>query len=164
MRTLIAAAVALLAVPALAQDAPRKHAGFEKLKELVGTWETDKGDMQTTIVYRLTAGGSALLETISPGTDHEMITLYTVDGEDLILTHYCVMGNQPRMKAEKSDKADVIKFACTAGGGNMKCESDGHMHSAVFAFKDKDSFTSEWTMRKGGKDGGTYKFELRRKK
>jgi len=164
MRTLIAAAVSLLAVPAVAQDAPRRHAGFERLKELAGTWETDKGGMQATVVYRLTAGGSALHETISPGTDHEMVTIYTLDGDDLILTHYCVMGNQPRMKAEKSDKADVIKFACTTGGGNMKCEADGHMHAAVFTFKDKDSLVSEWTMRKGGKDAGSYTFELRRKK
>jgi hypothetical protein len=166
IRTLIAAAL-FVAASAHAQEGPKelakKHAAFEKLKSLVGTWEAEK-DMKATVVYRLTAGGSTLMETIAPGTDHEMVTMYSVDKGELILTHYCVMGNQPRMKAEKSDKADVIRFACTTGGGNMSCDTDGHMHSAVFTFADADTVTSVWTMRRGGKDDHSARFELKRKK
>ncbi len=163
MHRLIAAALALVALPALArQDAPKKHAGFERMKELVGTWESAKeGGMGVT--YRLTAGGSALLETIAPGGDHEMLTLYTLDGDDLVLTHYCVLGNQPRMKAEKSDKTDVLRFTCV-GGGNMKCDKDKHMHSAVFHLEEKDTLESEWTMQAGGMAAGAVQMSLKRKK
>src|SRR5580700_11113984 len=73
-------------------------ARFEALKKLAGDWvEVGKdGKPSTTVLtsIRVTAGGSAIHETIFPGTDKEMVTLYHLDGDDLILTHYCVLGNQ----------------------------------------------------------------------
>src|SRR5258708_3038180 len=80
-----------------------KNAGLEKMKTLVGTWVMADKDGKPTdevvSVIKVTAGGSAIHETLFPGQPHEMVSIYTADGSDLVMTHYCMLGNQPRMKA-----------------------------------------------------------------
>src|SRR5258705_9757811 len=80
-------------------DQGPKNAGFEKIKALKGEWKVTKGPEHGveggTITYRTTAGGSAVLESLFEGTEHEMITTYYVDGDQLSLTHYCMLQNRP---------------------------------------------------------------------
>jgi hypothetical protein len=143
------------------------QARLERLKTLAGTW-TGKAvhvsgqPMDATTVWSVTGGGSAVVETIFPGTPHEMMTVYTVDGGDLVLTHYCSAGNQPVMKAKPGGAADTIAFDFVRGG-NMK-PMDNHMHSAVITFVSDDALRTEWTSFDGGKPKGVAKFELTRKK
>src|SRR5262245_32491894 len=110
-----------LALPALGDDkhnhaapAAPTNAGLEKLKTLVGTWvaadKDGKPTDQVVSVIKLTAGGSAVHETIFPGQPHEMVSVYTVDGPDLVMTHYCMLGNQPRMKADPKSPANQIRW------------------------------------------------------
>lgn len=168
----LAAVVALafaLALPGAAQEGGKKeekkaHPGFERMKQLVGTWEAETAQMgKVSVVYRLISAGSTLMETIMPGTDHEMVTMYHLEGDDFVLTHYCVIGNQPRMKAEKQAKENVLDFRCSGNTG-VKCATDTHMHSAVFTFKDADSFTAEWSLMKDGKSDHSMKFDYVRQK
>jgi hypothetical protein len=168
MKLMIAALAVALALPGAAQEMGKKekkaHPGLERLKALVGTWQAETSEMgKTTVTYRLIAGGSTVMETIMPGTEHEMVTMYHMDGEDLVLTHYCVIGNQPRMKAAKDSKEGTIDFKCS-GGSSLKCASDSHMHSAFFTFKDADNFTAEWSMMQGGKVDHSMKFNYARQK
>src|SRR5438132_10787512 len=102
------------------------NAAFEKMKGLAGTWVSASNDAEmkdAQVVYRITAGGSAVMETIMPGTDHEMVTLYTLDGDRIVLTHYCVLGNQPHMTS-KGLIGDKIEFVCDGHGGNMKSDDE----------------------------------------
>lgn len=108
---------AVLGVNAYAHDAQHtvtSSSAFETLKKLAGTWQgtmlTPDGD-KTSVIYRVTANGSAIMETMFVGTPHEMISMYTVDGDAVVATHYCSEGNQPVMKlnAAKS-KADDLVF------------------------------------------------------
>lgn len=167
--TIAAFAIALTAaLTGSAQDTgkteKKPHPGLEQLKKLAGTWQADtKGMGKVTVVYRVVAGGSTVMETIAPGTPHEMVTMYHLDGEDLVLTHYCVLGNQPRMKAKKDPKEGTLDFRCV-GGSNMKCETDEHMHSALLTFVDADRLTAEWGNLQGGKVDHTMKFEYARQK
>src|SRR5438034_10298506 len=104
-------------------DAPAKtkptNPGLERLKKLAGTWvEADKDGKPTdkvVSVIRVTAGGSAVHETLFPGQPHEMMSLYHLDGKDVVMTHYCVLGNQPRMKADPKSAPDRIHFAFDRG-------------------------------------------------
>jgi hypothetical protein len=120
---------------------PPANAGFEKMKKLVGTWvAADKDGKPTAEVVstlKLTAGGSAVHETHFPGQPQEMISLYTVDGPDLIMTHYCVLGNQPRLKADPDSSANQIVFRF-AGGANLDPSKDRHMHELTVTFVDDD--------------------------
>jgi hypothetical protein len=118
---------------------PATNAGLEKMKTLVGTWlVTDKDGKptdQVASVIKLTAGGSAVHETLFPGQPHEMVSIYTADGPDLIMTHYCVLGNQPRMKADPNASANQIVFQF-AGGSNLDPKKDKHMHEATLTILD----------------------------
>jgi hypothetical protein len=117
------------------------NAGLEKMKKLVGTWLTADKDgkptEQVASIIKVTAGGSAVHETIFPGQPQEMVSVYTVDGPDLIMTHYCVLGNQPRMKADPNSSESQIVFQF-AGGGNLDPKKDKHMHESTITIVDDD--------------------------
>jgi hypothetical protein len=66
-----------------------------------------------------------------------MISVYTADGPDLILTHYCVLGNQPRMKADPDSPANQIVFRFV-GGSNLDPAKDKHMHEATLTIVGED--------------------------
>src|SRR5262245_26197840 len=149
MRRLLACPVLLIAfqLTAHGDDKPGKlppaptNTGLEKLKKLVGTWvaadKDGKPTDQVVSVIKVTAGGSAVHETLFPGQEHEMISVYTLDGADLIMTHYCVLGNQPRMKADPQSPANQIVFRL-AGGTNLDPAKDKHMHEATLTIVSDD--------------------------
>jgi hypothetical protein len=120
---------------------PPTNANLEKLKKLVGTWVIADNDGKPTdqvaSIIKVTSGGSAVHETLFPGQPHEMISVYTVEGSDLVMTHYCVLGNQPRMKADPKSPANQIVFQF-AGGGNLDPKKDKHMHEATLTIVDND--------------------------
>ena len=84
---------------------------FERIKSLVGEWrgEWTPGGVSTTVTYSLTGNGSALVEDYLVG-ETTMSTLYHLDGDILMLTHYCSVGNQPRMGAAalSSDGGEIV--------------------------------------------------------
>src|SRR6267143_4219007 len=119
---------AVLAAPARTDSGARPAlAAFERFKALAGDWVAAedgemarKGDLVAR--YAVTAGGSAVVETIFPGQAHEMVTVYYADGPDLVLTHYCMEGNQPRMRA-KQPSGPRFDFAYD-GGTNIDPQRD----------------------------------------
>lgn len=125
---------------------PVANAGLDKLKTLVGTWVTADKDGKPTAevvsVIKLTAGGSAIQETLFPGQPHEMISIYTADGSDVLMTHYCILGNQPRMKASTKSLTNTLKFEF-AGGTNLDPKKDKHMHAATLTIIDADHYEME---------------------
>jgi hypothetical protein len=120
---------------------PPTNAGLEKMKKLAGTWlladKDGKATDQVASIIKVTAGGSAVHETLFPGQAMEMVSVYTVDGSDLIMTHYCVLGNQPRMKAEPNASANQIVWRFV-GGANLDPKKDKHMHEATLTIVDED--------------------------
>jgi hypothetical protein len=144
---------------------PTQHAGLDQFKQLAGDW-IGKGpheEKEMVVNYKVTSNGSAVVETIMPGTDHEMVTVIHPDGDDLILTHYCALGNQPKMRAKTKGDDKKVAFEFT-GATNMKSDKDMHMHNVTFTFVDKDTLKADWTHYMDGKDGGVVSFELKRKK
>jgi hypothetical protein len=140
---------------------------FTLLKSLSGEWQGTAGDEKTqsavTVTYRVTSAGSAVIETLFPGGDHEMVTLYTLDRGKLYLTHYCAMANQPRMVLNKKSTAEQLIFDF-AGGTNFNPRKDAHMHSATFFLRGPDSIQGDWVSYEGGKKSGVTKFSISRKK
>jgi hypothetical protein len=126
---------------------------LERLQALAGVWDADMdgdGKADTDVTYRVTAGGSAVLETLFGGTPKEMLTLYTVDGDDLVLTHYCMLKNQPHMKAASTPDAAKLSFSFVSGG-NMKSRDDMHMDSLTVTFTDATHFKQDWVLWQDGK-------------
>ena len=142
-------------------------AGFERFKELAGEW-VGKGmhgdkEHEARIVYKVTAGGTAVVETIDPGGQHEMVSVIHPDGNALLFTHYCMLGNQPHMKATPKAGDNKIAFEFVKAT-NLKSDKDMHMRSVTFTFLDKDTLKTEWTHYADGKEAGKAVFTLKRKK
>jgi hypothetical protein len=145
--------------------APPASAAFQRVKALAGDWVAaedgemvKKGDLVAR--YAVTAGGSAVVETVFPGQEHEMVTVYHADGPDLVLTHYCVEGNQPRMRA-KNARGTRFEFAFD-GGTNIDPTRDRHMHAASLDLVGADEIRSVWTELADGKPGLVVKSHLLR--
>ena len=132
---------------------------FERFLALEGDWYAVDEDGEPTdqlmTSYEVTAGGSAVLERVFPGSPSEMVTLYHLDNGQLMLTHYCAAGNQPTMRALPCESRppgveEEVFFHC-AGGTNMRSEEDGHMHDATFRFLGPERFEAIWVYHEGGK-------------
>jgi hypothetical protein len=140
-------------------------AAFERLKALAGEWSghVQKPDgPKATVQYRVASNGSVVMETLFPGTDHEMISMYHLDGQELVLTHYCAMANQPRMRlAPAASSGDELRFEF-AGGTNLDVQKSTHVHDGRIAFKGADRLEAEWTVYNDGKPAGANKFFLTR--
>lgn len=138
---------------------------LERLKGLAGTWDfTDAPEPfeSTKVVYRVTAAGTAVVEEQLVGTEHEMVSIYHLDGDDLLMTHYCAAGNQPRMKLDRSASSlDDLHFAFD-GGTNFDPARDVHIHEARIRLEDAEEgrIRSDWTAFQDGKPMATTTFNL----
>jgi hypothetical protein len=150
------------------KKAPGKYAGLEPFKQLAGEWVCmhkmhGEEAQEMHVTYKVTSGGSAVVETIGPGTPHEMVTVIHPDGDDLVLTHYCMLGNQPTMKASGNPAGNKVDFKFVHAS-NMKSDKDMHMHDVSYTFVDKDNLKAEWTHYNDGKPAGNAVFEAKRVK
>ena len=129
-------------------------AQLERMKTLAGTWvvadKDGKPTDQVVSVIKVTAAGSAVHETLFPGQPHEMISVYHLDKGDLVMTHYCALGNQPRMKADPQSPANQIRFQFD-GGTNLDPANDMHMHEGTLTFVDDDHLEMAGVAWEGGK-------------
>jgi hypothetical protein len=109
------------------------------MKKLAGTWlaadEDGKPTDRVVSIIKVTSGGSVVHETLFPGQSEEMVSVYTVEGSDLVMTHYCVLGNQPRLKADPKSPTNQICFQF-AGGSNLDPTKDKHMHAVTLTLVD----------------------------
>ena len=157
-----------LAIPAFAGSAhntpPKVSDSFESMKALVGTWEgTTKmagKDVPVKVTYEMTSGGTAMVEKIMPGTDHEMITVYANRGKDVNATHFCIAGNQPEMKLKKTTPNEfTFEMVGTKGIAN---KNDEHMHGVTLTLIG-NKLKQEWTNYKKNKKADTTVFEFTKK-
>jgi hypothetical protein len=140
-----------------AQQASAQQA-FARLKTLAGNWKGQASmgpqpgmNAPVRVSLRVTSGGAALMHEMVPegrsndpsNGDDDPVTMIYLDGDRLILTHYCDSGkNRPRMAGKLSPDGNTIEFDfLDLSGGNM----EGHMHHAVFTIIDADHHTEDWT-------------------
>ena len=101
---------------------------MKKLAEHGATADKDgKPTDQVGSIIKVTAGGSVVHETLFPGQPQEMVSVYTVNGPDLIMTHYCVLGNQPRMKADPNSSEEPDRVFRLGGRRQPRQKKDKHM-------------------------------------
>lgn len=123
---------------------------FAKIKSLAGEWEgtTDKGKVRLT--YEVISGGNAVAEHESGAQMPEMLTVYHLDGNRLLLTHYCAAGNQPRMEATAFDpQTGELRFKFL-DATNLASPSTGHMQNVTLHFVDNNHVSAEWQFFENG--------------
>ena len=136
------------------------------LMRLKGTWEGTmemEGVEQPILVdYRSTSGGTAVVETLFRGTPNEMVSIYYRDRNAVMMTHYCKLDNQPRMRLrDPSNKSELVFdfVGCTG----LKTPLDPHMHGLTITLLEKDKIEHAWTYYDGGKESEVHRFTLTRK-
>ncbi len=151
---LILSTLALLCLALQAADVKPNvdaTAAWNKLKSLVGEWE-GKGDMgKVYLSYELIAGGTALVERERTDKTPEMLTVYHLDGKRLVLTHYCMAGNQPRMEAKSFNPGTGDLAFDFLDATNMPSPASGHMRSVSMKLIDTAHLSSEWRFFENGK-------------
>lgn len=144
-----------LSSPSAAQEMHAPAAltpAFDQFKSLVGTWTgTDSKGGKIQLTYELISNGSVLMERLKPSDEPEMITMYSLDGGKILLTHYCSAGNQPTMQSPAATatagKYD-FKFLRISG---TKMPDEGHMVALSLTMPDKNHLTQAWTFLENGK-------------
>lgn len=135
-----------------ALPAGRAREVFETLKGLAGRWKghSTKGWTEE-VTIRVIAGGSVVeMASFDAHPGEQMRTLFHVDGERLMLTHYCVAKNQPRLVA-RAEGSEGVRFDFLDATG-IASRDKGHMDKAVYRFVDKDHFVERWTWYQDGRE------------
>lgn len=134
------------------------HAVFARLGGLAGDWEgVFSNGRRHTVNYRLSAGGTALVETWALAPGRESLTIYTLDGDSLVATHYCPQGTQPRLKfvAEHEGR---LQFDLL-DGGSLQVPGRSHQHAFWLQWKGGDAMVRSETYVENGKVGPDAKAE-----
>jgi len=143
----------LVASVALASDKTKSEEAFDRLASLEGEWKGVIDGVRATLIYTLTANGSALMEQFRPEKGPEMITMFTIDGDHLIATHYCSAKNQPQMETPAiTDVQKPLAFSLTQITG-LKSPDDFHNTGLTVIQEDNDHLTQEWSYQHKGKTG-----------
>jgi hypothetical protein len=145
---LLASTLALTA--AHGADQVTAPAAFTKLQTLVGEWEgkTEKG-RALKVSYRLTANNTVLIEMWTLGPQRESLTLYHLDNESLLATHYCPVGNQPRLRFKEGGSASLFAFEFVSATNLPKPEAS-HQHRFEMELLDANSFARSETYLENG--------------
>ena len=159
--TMLLPLVLLAMPPQLALSETKAPQGIARLKSLVGEWRgKDVEGRAVQVTYSLTAGNTAVLETLEVAAGLSMVTLYHPDNEKLMMTHYCILGNQPRMQGDMDDRSLTFSLIDAT---NLSSPGAAHMRKLVMSFPDNDHLRHEWTMRAGGQDKiEVFKFERKK--
>src|SRR5204863_1150651 len=145
----------VLAADPLAADKTTSEEAFDRLATLKGEWRGEQEGVKINLIYTLTANGSALMEEFRPESGPVMITMFTVDGDHLIATHYCSAKNQPQMVTSAiTDAQKPLAFALARITG-LKSPDNWHNTGLTVTQEDNDHLTQEWTYQSKGKTGKT---------
>jgi len=167
-RFILSVVLLSLSTVAFAQSDAQKS--FDKLKTLAGSWE---GHVTTVppqaeiegklmqVTLRVTSMGNALMhEMTGAGRPDDPITMLYLDGDRLMLTHYCDAGNRPRMTGKMSPDSKSVEFEFLDIAGSTQY---GHMHHAAFTVVDGNHHTEDWIFMQNDKPVHAH-FDLQRTK
>jgi hypothetical protein len=152
---------------------PATIAMMDRIKSLAGEWEHEDpekpGQWNLSNVFTVSSGGSVVREIMMPGSPYEMTNTYHLDGDSVVVTHYCAIGNQPRMRAVANDghnhPANQIHFQFDSvtnfAGGDQT-----YMGDLTLTMDGPDKLTAAWRSYEHGKlsEDTHATFNLRRRK
>lgn len=165
--------VLLFSLAALASAQSGAQKSFDQLKTLAGSWDgpvvmpADPSmpampPMRVHVVLRVTSTGNAILhEMTMEGRPDDPITMFYLDGDRLLVTHYCDAGNRPRFAARVSPDDKTFDFDFLDVSGPL---DKGHMQHVAFTFIDANHHSEEWSFLMPDGKLGTAHFDLTRSK
>jgi hypothetical protein len=96
---------------------------FDQMKTMAGSWQGTIMNIPITLTIRVTSSGTAILhEANTDGgrpPNHE-ITMFYVEGDRLLATHYCDGGNRARLEGKMSADGKTSEFSFLDVAGSTK--------------------------------------------
>jgi hypothetical protein len=118
---------------------------FEVFKSLQGEWSIHTGDktLPFHMTYTLGSNGSIVIEQFG-----KELSVFYSDNGNLLMTHFCNRGNQPRLKlkaggAPKRYEFDMFDIT------NLKDPSDDHVDAVIYEIPDPQHIRLEIIWKKG---------------
>ena len=127
MKGLVGLLLIVASIPASSAE-PSAIAVFESLKTLAGDWRSTDPANATRVSYKVIANGTTVVESWTMSPTRQSMTVYTMDGERLLATHYCPQGNAPRMRFTSSDASGASHFLFV-DGANLQDPAGSHEHA-----------------------------------
>lgn len=144
--------LAVLALPARAAQDNFALAAFQKLQSLEGDWRgKDQYGQAVKSYFSPLAANTAVMETLTMDGE-QMVSLYSIEANSILLVHYCPSNNQPRLRAQPSSEAAEELVFSFVGAANLPSLAVGHERKLVIEFEDSDHITERWTWSQNGKD------------
>ena len=137
---------------------------FDQLKALAGDWVAKLPDGTTmNLTYTSISGGTAVMEVLNLPNGTDMRSIYHQNGDNIMMTHYCESGTQPRLQSNSSTDSTALALSFVDVTNVPVPEKSAYLYKVVFHFKDNDSFSQDVTWMVQGKES-TQTWNLQRKK
>lgn len=137
-----------ISTPVMADEAqPIAGRQFKKMTAMIGEWKT-QDHPALRIIFESTAGGSVIVERWMVGERMHSMTVFHLDGEALMATHYCPQGNQPRLRMGSGSTDNMIKFDFY-DATNLQSSEQSHQHKLSFDFSKTGHVTRGEAYRQG---------------
>lgn len=137
-------------------------AALQTMKTLAGSWEGTHvmhgKEIPGKIDYKVSSNGSTVVETMFPGSEHEMVNVYHDKSGKLAMTHYCSVGNQPHLDLAAMEGKTLSFMLSPEDTAHLADE--GHMHDLKITMSDETHLQQEWSFFEKGKRGGMTTFDL----
>lgn len=129
---------------------------FEKLKSLQGKWQgtlerTDGTTDSFELNYSVTSNGSALLEESDTG-GIEMLTIFNVQNNELLSTHYCALQNKPVSVLKSATKGEFV-FITDSKRSGLSTEKEAFVTSWKIDLMPEDSNKIQYQYTVTGPEG-----------
>jgi hypothetical protein len=135
---------------------------LKTMKSLAGTWKgthlMQGKELPASVEYKVSSNGSTVVETMFPGTPHEMVNVYHDKAGKLAMTHYCSVGNQPHLDLVAME-GKTLSFSLSSEDTTHLAD-EGHMHDLKITMADSGHLKQDWSFFEKGKQGGMTTFDL----
>ncbi len=149
-------------VPGVKPEAARSL--FEAFKRMQGTWKgtSTKGWTEDVSIRVIAAGSVVEMTSFDAHPNETMLTLIHMDVNRLLITHYCVARNQPRLELTEISEDGAQAVFTFLDATNLPSRDHGHMDKVVYHFEDDNHFSSQWTWYHSGTERWLEKINLQR--
>ena len=131
---------------------------FDTLKSLQGQWQITRDGKPRPIVmiYDIASRGSIVTEQFG-----RELSVFYLDGDRLLMTHFCNAGNQPRLRLRTGAQPGLLDFIMFDITG-LHDPGDAHVQEAIYRIIDARTIALSlvWT---GARTGTPEQYTLTRR-
>jgi hypothetical protein len=121
-------------------------AAFEAFKGFSGTWSIQSGDK--TLPFKMTYDTGSKDSIVTELFGRELSVFYR-DGQNLLMTHFCNAGNQPRLRLKESNRPGYFEFEMFDITSLADPQESAHFHRAIYQVLDDKRIKLELVWKKG---------------